>query len=183
MIRLMIALAATSVAFADLAAAAADIDPFVGRWSGKMIETEASIPAETIGIEISERAGGFQLAWKDLARNDEGTPSTSPLKARFVATSRPGVFEFAREPSSFLDRMFASPTTGNPLEGETLLWARLGADTLAVYSLTIDRDGGFDLSHYTWTRTGDALALLYRERTQELGEQVIVEGRLVPAGG
>lgn len=184
MIRLMIALILVSVSMADVATGASPIQTFTGRWTGHAIEApDVSIPADTISIEIREIGGGFELSWNDLTQNDRGEPSASPLQARFVGTDRPGVFEYAPKASSFLGRMFASPTTGNPLEGETLLWARIDADTLAVYSLTIDEDGGFDLGHYTWTRTDDGLALHYRERTQDLDEQVVVEGRLVPAGG
>jgi GH43 family beta-xylosidase len=78
--------------------------------------------------------------------------------------------------------MFASPETGNPLEGETLLWARIDTDMLAVYSLTIDENGGFDLGHYSWTKTEDGLLLHYREQTEALGEEIVIEGRLVPEG-
>lgn len=180
MIRLVIATVLASVSMSGIAIGASSIEDFTGRWTGKTVEaSNQSIPPDLIGIEINERDGGFELSWNSLTQED----LSAPLKAHFVGTSRNNVFEYAPEAGSFLDRMFASPATGNPLKGETLLWARIDADMLAVYSLTIDKSGQFDLGRYSWTRTDDGLALHFREQTEELGEEVTVEGRLVPAGG
>jgi hypothetical protein len=55
-------------------------------------------------------------------------------------TERPGT-------GSLLSSLFADPAVGNPLEGDTLLWARLQDDALHVYSLAIDPGGGFALEH------------------------------------
>lgn len=184
MIKVVVATMLASIILSDMANAASLIEGFVGRWSGHGIETpNDAIPAETISIRIDKHGGGFELSWNDLALNDQGVPAAEPLEARFVATDREGVFEFSPKSDSFLDRMFASTENGNPLEGETLLWARIDAATLAVYSLTINENGGFDLDHYSWTKTDGGLALAYRTRTQEVGAEVLLEGHLVPAGG
>jgi hypothetical protein len=173
-----------SAAWAGLALAASPIDPFVGSWTGDAVETaNHEIPTDDLDIKITASGGGFELSWKDFTNADRDGARVKPLHARFTGAGRNGVFEYAPETGSFLDRMFASPDTGNPLDGETLLWARIDADALAVYSLTIDASGGYDLGHYTWTRTEDGLALLYRKRTEDLGEPIMIEGRLAPAGG
>jgi len=183
MIRLTIAVILASVSISDIAASASSIADFTGRWTGTAIETaDQSIPPDILNIEISERRGGFELFWNDLTLDGQDTPQAKPLKAIFVSTNRKNVFEYAPEASSFLDRMFASPSAGNPLEGETLLWARVDADVLAVYSLTIDKNGMFDLDHYSWTKTEDGLVLHYREQTANLGDEIVIKGRLAPAG-
>lgn len=182
--RLMIPLTLVMLSLFGGAAGAASIDTFMGRWDGHRIEIAGDdIPLETISIEIVKQNNGFQLSWKDLARNDEGKPSVKALKVRFVRSNREDVFELAPESGSFLDRMFASPYKGNPLEGETLLWARIDNATLAVYSLTIDNNGGFNLDHYAWTRTEDGLDLRFREQSEELDKELTIEGQLVQAGG
>ena len=182
--RLMIPLILWSVIMVNPAAAASSITPFAGSWTGQAIDTaDGSVQAEAISIEISEQRDGFELYWRDLAKDEQGHVKARALQARFVKTNREGVFEVAPKEGSFLDRMFASPEKGNPLDGETLLWARLDAENLAVYSLTIDRDGGFKLDHYTWTRTDEGLDLKFREQSEGLGEALMIEGQLIPAEG
>lgn len=182
--RLMIPLILWSVVMVNTAAGASSIDPFAGSWAGHMIEAaDDSVQADTISIEIIEQDDGFELSWQDLAQDKQGGINADALQARFVRTNREGVFEVAPKAGSFLDRMFASPEKGNPLDGETLLWARLDAESLAVYSLTIDKDGGFNLDHYTWTRTDDGLDLKFREQSEELGKAFMINGQLIPAEG
>ena len=183
MIRLTIASILASVSISGIAIGASSIEDFAGRWTGKSIERpNESMAPDLLDIEIGPRDGGFELSWNDLAQHDRDASSAKPLTARFVSTNRENVFEYAPETGSFLDRMFASPETGNPLEGETLLWARVDTDMLAVYSLTIDENGGFDLGHYSWTKTEDGLLLHYREQTEELGGEIVIEGRLAATG-
>ncbi len=181
--RLTIGAILASVSMTDIAAGASSITDFSGRWTGKAIESpDQSISPDILNIEVLERKGGFELSWNDLTPDGQDKPQAKPLKALFVSTKRENVFEYAPEASSFLDRMFASPTTGNPLDGETLLWARIDAEMLTVYSLTIDEGGEFDLDRYSWTKIEDGLVLRYQEQTQDLGDQVVLEGRLAPAG-
>jgi len=69
------------------------------------------------------------------------------------------------------------------LDGETLLWARVDDQTLAVYSMTVDRRGDFNLDHYSWTRTEKGLRLKFSKRTKDLGVETMIEGDLVAEGG
>ena len=82
---------------------------------------------------------------------------------------------------SLLSRLFADPALGNPLEGDTLLWARLQDDALHVYSLAIDDRGGFALEHSTARLTKDGMTAGYVLRLEN--EQIVmVEGRLERTG-
>jgi hypothetical protein len=82
---------------------------------------------------------------------------------------------------SLLSSLFAAPASGNPLEGETLLWARLGEEALIVYSLSIDPAGGFDLNRYARTLSDDGMVVKYQRRI-EGREPVRIEGRLERTG-
>ncbi len=165
------------------AAAAASIDAFAGQWQGQQAETtEGTLDADKLSIDVTALSNGFEIAWHNLAQLHQGGGPDAALAARFARSNRQGVFELVPAGNSFIDRMFATPTTGNPLDGETLLWARLDEDTLAVYSLSIDQKGGFMLDHYSWTKTENGLNLRFRGQSEELGREVMIEGQLVPAG-
>lgn len=170
----------------NLAARAADapsIDAFLGTWTGQDIATPGvDIAPDALDLRVERDAGGFRIAWHDLTKAGEGGKL---VKARFLPTDRPGVFEYAVESGSFLERMFASPATGNPLEGETLLWARIDVENpiLAVYSMSIDPKGSFDLQHYSWTRTENGLHLTFSHKTQDLDSETRIEGELAAVGG
>jgi hypothetical protein len=97
-------------------------------------------------------------------------------------TGKPGVFAYREEPGSMLQRLFASPTTSNPLEGETLLWARLAGPTLTVYSLALEDDGGFRLDRHERTLQEGSMSYVGSRRTGQ-GPTVIAEGRLQPEPG
>ena len=186
--RLVLFMATVSLALPGAASLAADppsIEPFAGSWKGREV---SSVSGETpspdlLSLEVQGDTDGFRMSWHDLSARDEGKSRAGSIDVRFSPTDRAGVYEYAPNPGSLLTRMFASPATGNPLKGETLLWARVEGPTLAVYSMMIDMEGGFDLDHYTWTRTGDELHLTFSERTEDLGVETTFEGELVADGG
>lgn len=160
------------------AADARSIDGFLGRWSGEaVLSGKGALTPDALDLRIEGDAGGFSMSWRDLGKSGD------PVEARFLPTDRPGVYEFARESASFLTRMFASPASGNPLEGETLLWARIDDPVLAVYSMSVDQTGGIDLQHYVWTRTGSGLRLRFGHRTEGDSAESRIEGTLAAAGG
>jgi hypothetical protein len=103
------------------------------------------------------------------------------MDATFAPTDVPGVFAFAPSSGSLLSSLFADPAVGNPLEGDTLLWARLQDDTLHVYSLAIDPSGGYALEHSTGQLTGDGMVTRYELRSEN-DRIVAVKGRLERAG-
>jgi hypothetical protein len=149
------------------------IGGFLGEWSGaEIVAGRGSLAPSALDLRVEQDAGGFAMAWHDLGAGGD------LVEARFLPTDRPGVYEVARESSSFLTRMFAAPATGNPLKGETLLWARIEDPVLAVYSMSVDRKGAMDLAHYTWTRTEDGLRLSFSDSA---GSRI--EGTLAAAGG
>lgn len=155
------------------------IELFIGSWAAE----NESPGNEALRLDVQRDENGFRLAWVDLGTRDQGEAAAEDLDARFQPTARKGVYEFVPESGSLLTRMFASPATGNPLEGETLLWARLDGPTLAVYSMKVDGEGGFDLDHYSWTRAENGLQFSFGKQTEDLGTETILEGELVAKGG
>ena len=153
-------------------AAAASIEDFAGSWQGEGDDGSG----ERLTLTL-DGGGGFHASW-----TEPGAGADTPvLEAGFAPSDRPNVYSYAPETGSLLSRMFAAPASGNPLAGETLLWARLDQETLSIYSLAVADDGGFELDLHRWTLEADALLLHFSRRTQTL-EETVIEGRLQAAG-
>jgi hypothetical protein len=182
------ALAATALLVGPGAASAeqAAIEDFFGQWRGVEVSVDAAerapkLAASDLDMTITDENGGFRIRTLALARESDGTLVARPVDATFAPTEVPGVYAFAPGSGSLLSSLFADPAVGNPLEGDTLLWARLQDDALHVYSLAIDRSGGFALEHSTGRLTGDGMAMRYQLRSQN-DRVATVEGRLERAG-
>lgn len=180
-------LAAFGLLLAPGAAVAAEIDDFFGDWRGVEVSIgddagqSLELTAADLGMSIAGQDAGFRIQSFGLARDPEGGLVLRPLDAIFAPTGTPGVFAYEPAAGSLLSRLFADPAVGNPLEGDTLIWARLQDDTLHVYSLAIDDRGGFALEHASGQLTQDGMATRYVLRLEN--EQIVmVEGRLERAG-
>lgn len=160
---------------------------FHGDWQGEKLTIEEGgnglgVAAEDLGVRIEPDGSGFRMHWTALSHEGAGGPLTRrEVEARFVPAGRPGVFAFDPERSSILLRLFGNPSTNNPLEGEPLLWARFDGESLSVYGLEINAEGGFDLYQHVRTLTGEGMTARHTHRTED--EAVILEGLLVRAGG
>jgi hypothetical protein len=177
-------LAATALVVGSPAATAAEValEDFFGEWRGVDVSVDDAEQGPKLGpsdldMAITDEGGGFGIRALALAREPDGTLVARPMEATFAPTEIPGVFAFAPAGGSLLSSLFADPAVGNPLEGDTLLWARLLEDTLHVYSLAIDRAGGYALEHSTGRLTGDGITASYELRSEN-DRIVIVEGRL-----
>jgi hypothetical protein len=178
--------AAVALASARAAAASEAIADFAGTWQGVEVNVEAAEPAPKLApgdlnMTLTEQDSGFRIRGFALGREADGTPVARPLDATFAPTGVPGMFAFAPDSGSLLSSLFADPAVGNPLEGDTLLWARLQDDALHVYSLAIDRGGGFALEHSIGRLTGNGMVARYQLRSQN-DRVVTVEGRLERTG-
>lgn len=160
------------------------IQAFLGSWTNADATSSGDeLAPNALSVEVEAEADGFHLSWRDLGKSGSGGLGSEDIEARFVPANRPGVYEYQPSSSSLLTRMFASPATGNPLQGETLIWARIDGPTLAVYSMKIDDKGGFDLDHYSWTRTDAGLVLTFVKKTEDLGSGEPIQGQLVLGEG
>jgi len=180
------ALAGLAVASATASAADPTIEDFGGSWQGTAVQISGdhqglTLEPADLDTQIETRTDGFRISLIGLARKDGDALVPTKIDASFVPTDRPGVYAFEPGGSSFFG-LFADPATGNPLDGETLLWARLDGPTLTVYSLAITENGGFDLNRYARSLDDGGLQVLYTHR-MENNRVVTVAGRLEPKGG
>lgn len=179
-------LAALGLLLVPCAASAAEIADFVGEWRGVelSIDGPGQLPKLTpadLDLSITGQDGGFRVRTFALGRESDGSLALHPFDAAFAPTDTPGVFAFEPAAGSLLSSLFADPAVGNPLKGDTLLWARLQDDKLHVYSLAIDEHGGFTLDHSTGQLTGDGMVMRYVVRLENQ-RVVTIQGRLELSG-
>jgi hypothetical protein len=167
-------------------AASADqptIADFYGEWRGVDARGQGDVEPGDLSVTIRPDGDGFRMGWTALEIGSGGGVSgRQEVGVSFAPTGKPGVFAYREEPGSMLERLFASPATSNPLEGETLLWARLAGPTLTVYSLALEDDGGFRLDRHERTLQEGSMSYVGSRRTGQ-GPSVIAEGRLQPGSG
>jgi hypothetical protein len=162
----------------------AGIEDFFGTWRGTEVAAPAGLEfqADDLDVVIEPYDGGFRMRWTTLDRaGSEAGFTAQPAEASFSETERAGVYAYDPGGGSLLSSLFAAPESGNPLEGETLLWARLEEAALVVYSLSINPDGGMDLNRYARTLSDDGMVVEYRRRI-EGREPIRIKGRLERAG-
>lgn len=157
------------------AALADPLDPVAGRWRGEQAQG-ASISASDLDMRVKARDDGFDLAW-----SEPGMPGADTTVVRFFATDRPGIF-VEGQGGGWLFSMFGGDKPINPLNGETLRWARVEDDALIVYRLDVAKDGGYRLDRYAWEDAGGALEFAFERRTHD-ADPVQATGRLMRAGG
>ncbi len=156
-------------------ALAAPLDTLAGHWRGENAQG-ASISASDLDMRIVPREEGFDLAW-----TEPGMPGREEATIHFFATDRRGVFMEARG-GNWLFSMFGSDRPVDPLEGDTLRWARIEGDALIVYRLDVAQDGSYRLDRYAFDNAGGALEFTFERRTHDAGP-VRATGRLVRSGG
>ena len=159
---------------------AASIADFAGTWRGVEVgeaggESPPAVTPADLGLTVTPEQQGFRLNWR--------RPDGERVEATFAPTGRPGVFDVQPSTNPLLG-LFFSPATGNPLEGETLLWSRLEGRTLVLYSLHLDEGGGFALHRAAWTLQDDGRHLvLDYSRLTEGPTKATVTARLERAAG
>ena len=163
--------------------AASLVDPFLGHWTNsRIVSAPVDLQPDLLKAHIQSQDQGFQITFTDLGKSIQGWDGDHDINAHFDPANRPGVFEYVHKSGSFLERMFASPKSGNPLLGETLIWARIDDELLAVYIMNVNENGGLLLDHYSWTRTETGMDFSFSQRTDDLNSQTMIEAELLAKG-
>ena len=149
------------------------IAAFYGNWRGSALsETELSVyfrlTARDLDVTIRPAPGGFTIAWTTVLRQkgDPGNPDIQRKSAMlaFVSAGRPSLWR--------------ATTSGDPIAGQALTWARIKGQTLTVTSMAITDDGGFEMQIYRRTLSARGMELEFTRLRD--GEPVrTARGRLV----
>ncbi|MEE8270699.1 MAG: hypothetical protein V3R98_03060 [Alphaproteobacteria bacterium] len=168
-------LAALLLVAAMPATAAEDLPlgAFFGTWQGHGVAENAdslyfAITTRDLDVVIKPDGDGFEITWTTVIRSG-GDPNDPDVRRReatleFRATDRPAVFE--------------AESSGNPLEGDVLSWARITENTLTVYQMVLNDGGGYDLTSYDRTISDLGMELVFR-RLRDGDAVRSVTGRLI----
>lgn len=164
MSRRVLQLAILLFSFCGLSAVApgADAPDLAGRWQGTSIESSHGIEAvaQDLFLNFKPVDKGFDLEWK--------VPGGGVESARFAPTEgHPGVFSAEAPSRGLFGLMSMFSGELNPLEGDPLVWARSGANTLVFYKLVIDEKGAFTLDRYETVLQDGALRLEFNRRSHD----------------
>jgi len=125
------------------------IDAFYGEYAGK-VTTDGKITRELkLSIQPSKKKG-FEIHWSTTTF-DTAKGKTKSYSVSFVPTARDSIYS-----SAMRRDLFGKLTPMDPLKGDPFVWSKIEGDSLIVYSLLINDNGGYEMQDYirTLTKTG-----------------------------
>ncbi|MEM7446465.1 MAG: hypothetical protein AAF414_24310 [Pseudomonadota bacterium] len=133
-----------------------EISDFVGEWQGMgILETEDSLffamNRRDLDVIISGSEREFTVEWTTITRS-----GTNPDDPEIRRNSSSLTFRPADHPN-----VFEARSSGSPLNGDVMSWARLNGQTLSVYQMSITEGGGYSVATYDRTLTDDAMQLRF----------------------
>ena len=123
-----------------------------GRWSGVV---EAATGEATVRAILQPRGDGFEV--------DIGLPEGPPLRARFLPTDEPHVFQIATSRRGLFG-FFDGSDRSSPFDGEPLIWARSSVVGIVAYRLSIAADGGMTLLRIAFEPVDTRLQMSVEQR-------------------
>jgi len=164
--RSVLAVLVLAISIAGAQAADSPIKPFIGEYKGEAVsKNRDSIYFGTglrgFGVKIVKEGDGFALTTTNTRRRG-GKNKTKTATLNFFPASRPGVFK--------------SKQSGEVADGKPYIWAEVKAQTLSIYILATQEDGGYDLLIYKRTLIEGGLKVTFR-RIRDGSPVRIVFGR------
>ena len=143
------------VLIAGAALAQADPERFVGEYSGsaEVASYDGGTEQRDMSVSISTTKEGFTVRWSTATLRDSGRKVKS-YEISFVPTDRDGVFSAA-----MTKNVFGHEVPLDPMKGQPYVWARIMGDTLSVFSLFVDNEGGYELQQFDRTLADGGLQL------------------------
>jgi hypothetical protein len=144
-------LAATGAQAQDLSPAA-----FYGTFQGSgFAEDQDSIYFGTtvrdLDVVIAPSGGGFSVTWTTIIHAG-GDPNNPDIRRKTQTVS------FSPTDNS---AVFRGAPSGDPLAGNPYVWARIEANTMTVFILTINASGQYSMQSYARTLTGYGMDLVF----------------------
>ncbi|PIE15492.1 MAG: hypothetical protein CSA70_00295 [Rhodobacterales bacterium] len=133
-----------------------DVSRFVGTFDGsaEVQLINGGREARDMSVVIALTRKGFNVTWSSVTHKSDGRRKTKTYSIDFVSSNHPGVFAAAMQVN-----LFGHAAPNDPLDGEPFVWASLHEDTLSVYSLFVNPDGGFEMQQFDRTLQDGGLKL------------------------
>lgn len=156
--RWMIALCAAA-AFSWLATGAAisaEVSEFVGEYTGsaEVVSADGTTSPRDMSVSISETKHGFIVKWTSVTYKPDGRVKEKSYSIDFVPSDRDGIYAAA-----MTRNVFGHAVQLDPMKGEPFVWGRIAEDTMTVYSLFVDDEGGYELQQFDRTLAENGLML------------------------
>ncbi|WP_428924756.1 hypothetical protein [Marinibacterium sp. SX1] len=136
-------------------AGAAEIADFVGSYKGKaQIASAGEMHQRDLSVEIQETREGFKVDWSTITYRADGRTKEAVYSINFVPSDRDEVYSAAMRKN-----MFGHDVQMDPMKGEPYVWARIIGDTMTVFSLFVDDQGGYEIQEFNRTLTEGGLDL------------------------
>lgn len=136
--------------------ALADASDFVGEYAGSadVVSADGNSTKRDMSVEISLADDGFVVGWTSISYKSDGRIKEKSYSIDFIPTDRPNVFAAAQKKD-----VFGHLVQLDPMKGEPFVWARIIKDTMTVYSLFVNDDGGYEMQQFDRTLTEGGLQL------------------------
>lgn len=146
------------LACASAMAAASDIERFVGQYSGsaEIVGDDGTVIPRDMSVSVAKTRRGFSVEWATITHYTADQRREKSYEISFVPSDRPGVFSAA-----MTKNVFGHEVQLDPMKGEPYVWARITGDTLTVFSLFVDADGGYELQQFDRTLANGGLDLTF----------------------
>jgi len=139
-------------------ASAADFEQFVGSYHGSaQVDSGGTSQKRDMSVTITSAGKGFEVNWKSISHRADGRVKEKEYAINFLPTPRDGIYASAMGVD-----VFGNPTPLDPMKGDPYVWGRIAGDTLTVFSLLIDQNGGYEMQEYNRTLAAGGLDLDYQ---------------------
>lgn len=134
----------------------ADVASFVGKYSGSadIVSADGVSSKRDMSVAISMTDDGFNVSWTSTSYKSDGRIKEKSYSIDFLPSDRPNVFSAAQKKN-----VFGHSVQLDPMKGEPFVWARVIDDTMTVYSLFVNDDGGYEMQQFDRTLTEGGLHL------------------------
>ena len=139
-------------------ALAVEIDPFVGEYSGSAeVNGGDTKEMRDMSVQISKNEEGFTVGWESTIHRADGRVKKKSYSIDFIPTDRENIFS-----SAMKTNVFGHAVPLDPMVGDPYVWSRITGDTLTVFSLHVDEEGGYEMQQYNRTLTEGGLQLEFQ---------------------
>ena len=134
--------------FLAVSAAQADIEGFIGEYTGsaQLEDVNGQIEDRDLSVTISKAKDGFQVQWESVSHKSDGRSKSKSYSVDFQPSAREGIFSAAMQRN-----VFGHAVPLDPMKGEPFVWGRIVGETLTVFSLFVDQNGDYELQQFDRT--------------------------------
>lgn len=149
------------------ALAEANIKSFYGEYAGKITEDGKVTREIRLSIQPAKKEG-FEIHWSTTTF-DSAAGKTKSYSVSFVPTARDNIYS-----SAMRRDLFGKLSPMDPLKGDPFVWCKIQGDSLIVYSLLINDNGGYEMQDYVRTLTDTGLKLNFSRIIDGQPQKVII---------